>query len=66
LHGYNAALLFLTMNNEITEAKVIKLLIKWGNNEAEVMAMVKSQFKNAISYGFKTPARIAEYIRTVA
>jgi hypothetical protein len=54
------------MNNEITEAKVIKLLIKWGNNEAEVMAMVKSQFKNAISYGFKTPARIAEYIRTVA
>lgn len=48
------------------EAKVISKLIKWGNNEAEVMAMVKAQFKNAISYGYKTPAKIAEYIRTVA
>ncbi len=52
--------------NQTIEQKVIKLLIKWGNNEAEVMAMVKAQFKNAISYGFKTPAKIAEYIRTVA
>lgn len=48
------------------ETKVISKLIKWGNNEAEVMAMVKAQFKNAISYGYKTPTKIAEYIRTVA
>lgn len=56
-----------TDNTETTmETKVISKLIKWGNNEAEVMAMVKAQFKNAISYGYKTPTKIAEYIRTVA
>lgn len=58
----------MTTNNTDTtmKAKVISKLILWGNNEAEVIAMVKAQFKNAISYGYKTPAKIAEYIRTVA
>ena len=52
-------------SNQQIKLKVIAKLIAWGNNPSEVTAMVESNFENALCYGYKTTAQIAEYIRTV-
>jgi hypothetical protein len=56
----------VTNTNHHMKLKVIAKLIAWGNNPSEVTAMVESNFENALCYGYKTTAQIAEYIRTVA
>ncbi len=54
------------MTTNHMKAKVIAKLIQWGNNHKEVSEIVESNFESAVSYGYKTPSKIADYIRTVA
>jgi hypothetical protein len=53
------------MSNEAIKTKVIALLIKWGNNEQEVIEMVNKNFESVSSY-CSTSKSIAECIRTVS
>jgi hypothetical protein len=46
--------------------KVIKLLIKWGNNESSVNSMIDANYSYAVStYPDTTPAFIANVIGTL-
>ncbi len=46
--------------------KVIKLLIKWGNNESSVNSMIDANYSYAVStYPDTTPAFIANVINTL-
>jgi hypothetical protein len=67
LAGFQVGWFSLRMSdsNQQIKLKVIAKLIAWGNNPSEVTAMVESNFENALCYGYKTTAQIAEYIRTV-
>ena len=53
-----------TMTNTNLKNKVISQLIKWGNNENEVIKMVELHFDYAVSK-YSTLKTICECIRTI-
>ena len=57
-------LLKLTTQENEMKNKVINLLVKWGNNEQDVLEMVNQNFEFASSK-YKKASEIAEYIRCV-
>ena len=57
----------MTDKKAIQKAKIIKLLIKWGNNENEVIVMVEKNFQTALDCcSDGTPSYYANFIRTIA
>jgi hypothetical protein len=47
------------------KSKVITQLIKWGNNETDVLNMVELHFDSAMKNDEKSVKQIANFIRTI-